>query len=772
MEKISLDIILPVHNEEKSIRKVIEEIYEEFSQKISPRFIVCEDGSTDSSLNILKKLAKKYPLKLISSKKRKGYSRAIIDGYRLSTADFVLTVDSDGQCDPKDFWKFWNERNAYDVIIGWRTNRQDHFQRKFLSSIYNKIHKILFKTPIHDPSCPYVLIKRPALLSILPFLGILEQGFWWEFMARAIQRKLSIAECPVNHRQRLDGKTRVYTLRVMPKIGFTHIIGLLRIWLEGLDYKKRVVFAIMILNIISKYKLLLILLLINFLWLLMNGYSCIRSDCHYYYLPIIKHLANPALYPNDPFLIHASIMPSVFYGLIALGSRYINIQYLMLFLLFISDFTLLYAVFKLSQFLFRNLTISFISVFLMILMPFGTLAYSYPQQVVHAMTFTTPFLLLSLVFYLENKKILSFLLAGIMFNFHPVSSLLLLSLLGMDLLFSFRKQLPNIFWYLLAFAIPAVPTFIQLLSTQLAFLVKDSASSSWLKIVTIRSPHHLFPFLWKASDILSFLIFLLFFLLTSRHIILKKKYQSVLRFFLAILLLCFLGIIFSEIIPLRPLIQLTPFRATVFFKFLALPFIARFLYYAASDLQKIFSLNLPLTKGLPTILLSFMILNIYSDFRHKNFPRIDFSGNLDIDRSGRNIALLVKKLTPSTAIIITPPYETGFRTDSERTIVGDWKSGGLSIWDVPYSIKWWSRMDDLSGGKLEKCSSYENCFSALKEGYDALSEDKLIELVKKYQASFFVSHNHSLNFPILAQNMDYVVYDLRNIPVSKLGEHR
>lgn len=55
MEKISLDIILPVHNEEKSIRKVIEEIYEEFSQKITLRFIVCEDGSTDSSLNILKK---------------------------------------------------------------------------------------------------------------------------------------------------------------------------------------------------------------------------------------------------------------------------------------------------------------------------------------------------------------------------------------------------------------------------------------------------------------------------------------------------------------------------------------------------------------------------------------------------------------------------------------------------------------------------------------------------------------------------------------------
>ncbi|MBI3379832.1 glycosyltransferase family 2 protein [Candidatus Gottesmanbacteria bacterium] len=227
-----LQIILPVHNEEESIEKTVSEIYNIISKKVDFEFIICEDGSRDNTKKVLAKLSKKYPIKLISENDPKGYSRAVIDGFKAATSPFVLVIDSDGQCDPHDFSKFWKLRKKFDVIIGYRKKRSDPWQRIILSSSYKRLYNLLFATPIHDPSCPYVLVQRKKILSLLPILGILREGFWWEFIARVSQAKLKLAELPVKHRKRIDGETRVYTLFKIPKIGFTHVVGIIRIWLN------------------------------------------------------------------------------------------------------------------------------------------------------------------------------------------------------------------------------------------------------------------------------------------------------------------------------------------------------------------------------------------------------------------------------------------------------------------------------------------------------------------------------------------------------------
>lgn len=231
--KKELQIILPVFNEEKSITRVVKEIYSTIYHKVPFEFIICEDGSKDKTKEILKSLSNKYPMKLLLSDRRKGYSEAIINGFRTTTAKFVLILDSDGQCDPRDFPKFWQKRQLADIIIGWRIQRNDHFQRKLLSYIYKQLHKLLFHTKIHDPSCPFVLIKQASLLKLLKYLGILKQGFWWEFIARSIQLKYRIYEIPVNHRPRLDGKTRVYTLLSIPSIGIMHVFGIIKIYFNN-----------------------------------------------------------------------------------------------------------------------------------------------------------------------------------------------------------------------------------------------------------------------------------------------------------------------------------------------------------------------------------------------------------------------------------------------------------------------------------------------------------------------------------------------------------
>jgi glycosyltransferase involved in cell wall biosynthesis len=172
-------------------------------------------------------------MKLISEPVRKGYSRAVLDGFALVESPYVLCLDSDGQCDPADFVRFWSRREAADVLIGWRVNRQDTLLRRYLSKGFGLVYRALFGVRVHDPSCPFILTSRSIIEEISPHQGVLAQGFWWEFVARVWTGRHSIEEIPVNHRLRAAGQTQVYRLSRMPRIGWTHLAGLVKIWRES-----------------------------------------------------------------------------------------------------------------------------------------------------------------------------------------------------------------------------------------------------------------------------------------------------------------------------------------------------------------------------------------------------------------------------------------------------------------------------------------------------------------------------------------------------------
>ena len=230
LHSVELEVLLPVHNEAESIEHTLDEIYQVISGLASMRFIISEDGSSDGTPQILEALVTRYPMKLISSPERKGYSRAVTDGLKILEAPYVLCLDSDGQCDPADFAEFWSKRERANVLIGWRVDRQDTSLRKLLSGTFKLYYRALFGIPIHDPSCPFVLAPKDIVKRLIPQLGVLSQGFWWEFVARVWSHGYSIEEIPVTHRLRAAGQTQVYRLRKLPGIGWTHVTGLMQIW--------------------------------------------------------------------------------------------------------------------------------------------------------------------------------------------------------------------------------------------------------------------------------------------------------------------------------------------------------------------------------------------------------------------------------------------------------------------------------------------------------------------------------------------------------------
>ena len=184
----NLEILMPVHNEAKAISKIIPHIHQNIGDKIEYSFIICEDGSTDNSLETLIELKKKFPIKLISSDKKKGYSIAVLDGIKNATADYLLIMDSDGQSNPDEILNFWTNRKKSNLINGNRAHRYDYMYRKLYSNIAFIIYKILFKVPLKDPSYAFVLMERKVYQSLSSFKPEMPDGFFWEFNARAFKK--------------------------------------------------------------------------------------------------------------------------------------------------------------------------------------------------------------------------------------------------------------------------------------------------------------------------------------------------------------------------------------------------------------------------------------------------------------------------------------------------------------------------------------------------------------------------------------------------------
>ncbi len=225
-----LGIIFPVYNERNTIEKVLSEWKSHLAKfKIDYIFIICEDGSTDGTAEFLKEIQKKYKLILDQVKYRRGYGSAVIDGIRRAQSVYILCVDSDGQCDPKDFKKFWDKREKSDILIGWRKKRADNKQRKIFSKMFNTFFKIIFYIKIHDPSAPYVLFKKKTISPHIKYLRFLKEGFWWGFIGTCSKKNLKIREIPINHRDRFAGDTQVYKINKIPSIAIRNLLGLIRL---------------------------------------------------------------------------------------------------------------------------------------------------------------------------------------------------------------------------------------------------------------------------------------------------------------------------------------------------------------------------------------------------------------------------------------------------------------------------------------------------------------------------------------------------------------
>lgn len=226
-----LDVIVPVHNEEKSVENSLLELSQLLGQHpFSYRLIVCEDGSTDKTLLLAQRLSERLPIQVVTGALRKGHGRAVADGMRTSTAEFCAVVEGDGQTDPESITMLLEGLGDLDACAGRRDARSDNLLRKLLSRGFRCVYRALIGVELSDPSYACIVIRHNALRAILKQLtNRLNEGAFWEFHAWAHALQLRVGELTVQHRVRRDGKTRVYRIWRLPLITFQSVAGLLRL---------------------------------------------------------------------------------------------------------------------------------------------------------------------------------------------------------------------------------------------------------------------------------------------------------------------------------------------------------------------------------------------------------------------------------------------------------------------------------------------------------------------------------------------------------------
>ncbi|HDN01722.1 MAG TPA: glycosyltransferase family 2 protein [Candidatus Bathyarchaeota archaeon] len=226
-------VLLPIHNEVDAIESFVLEFHNVVGSKIPLEIVLSEDGSTDGTKEAIKKISEKVPLKALLSPIRKGYARGIMDGLSYVESNYVLITDSDGQHDPRDFWKLWGLRKEYDIISGWRVKRADSLHRRVMSKTFQFIAKKLFDLPdLKDITAPFKLMKTEIAKEIANEYKYMKESFWTEFTIRAYKKGLKIKEVPVTHRPRTGGTTRVYKPWKIPKIAASQLYALLKLWRE------------------------------------------------------------------------------------------------------------------------------------------------------------------------------------------------------------------------------------------------------------------------------------------------------------------------------------------------------------------------------------------------------------------------------------------------------------------------------------------------------------------------------------------------------------
>ncbi|MGF1473946.1 MAG: glycosyltransferase family 2 protein [Geminicoccaceae bacterium] len=169
-QQFALSVVVPFYNEEESLPPLHEQLVAALDPLGVPyELVFVDDGSSDGTADVLTKLAETSPpVRFVKLRRNYGQTAAMAAGIEHARGDVLVTMDGDLQNDPRDIPMFLETMNeGYDLVVGWRHNRQDKFASRVLpSKIANWIIAKVTGIPIKDNGCSLKAYRADVIKEI------------------------------------------------------------------------------------------------------------------------------------------------------------------------------------------------------------------------------------------------------------------------------------------------------------------------------------------------------------------------------------------------------------------------------------------------------------------------------------------------------------------------------------------------------------------------------------------------------------------------------
>jgi glycosyltransferase involved in cell wall biosynthesis len=205
--KPEVSVFLPVYNEEPNLLPLQAKLDEALKALgRTAEIIYVDDGSSDGSLNVLRDIARQdNRVRVVALKRNYGQTAAMAAGIDAAQGDVLIPMDADLQNDPADIIRLLDKMaEGYDVVSGWRKNRQDKMiTRKIPSMMANRLISWIGGVPLHDYGCSLKAYRRESLEDVKLY------GEMHRFIPiYAAWAGARVTEIPVTHHPRTMGESK------------------------------------------------------------------------------------------------------------------------------------------------------------------------------------------------------------------------------------------------------------------------------------------------------------------------------------------------------------------------------------------------------------------------------------------------------------------------------------------------------------------------------------------------------------------------------------
>ena len=213
-ERPLISVVIPVYNEEKSIKNVIDRIPNHQRYEI----ILVDDGSTDKSFEKVKVIKNRY-IKVVKHKSNKGYGAAILTGIKSATGDIIVTMDSDGQHCPEEIQKLIKPiiNKQADMVIGSRYLGQCNYKIPLHTRVGEYFIDfflwLLFGKNVKNNQSGFRAFNQRSLEVFNDFIYN-KFGLCTEMLFKAALNKLKIKEIPITMNPRKYGTSSIQLVKI------------------------------------------------------------------------------------------------------------------------------------------------------------------------------------------------------------------------------------------------------------------------------------------------------------------------------------------------------------------------------------------------------------------------------------------------------------------------------------------------------------------------------------------------------------------------------